>query len=157
MAKILPIIITPNKILREKSKDINPEDLKKAEMNELLLNMEKTMLQEDGLGLAAPQIGKNINIFVINNKGKTLYIINPKITKRSWAKETDQEGCLSIPNTYGDVIRHKKINITYINEKGKKQKINASNLLARIIQHEYDHLNGVLFTDKAKNIIVKAD
>lgn len=157
MAKILPIIIAPNKILREKSKDINPEDLKKSEMKKLLLDMEKTMLQEDGLGLAAPQIGKNLNIFVINNKGKTLFVINPKITKRSWAKETDQEGCLSIPNTYGDVLRHKKINISYINEKGKKQKLGASNLLARIVQHEYDHINGVLFTDKAENIIVKED
>jgi peptide deformylase len=155
MAKILPIIIAPNKILREKSKDINPEDLKKAEMKKLLLNMEKTMLEEDGLGLAAPQIGKNLNIFVVNDKGKTLFIINPKITKRSWAKVVDQEGCLSIPNTFGDVLRHKKINITYINEKGKKQKISASNLLARIMQHENDHLNGILFTDKAENIIVK--
>jgi peptide deformylase len=155
MAKILPIIIAPNKILREKSKDINPEDLKKAEMKKLLLNMEKTMLEEDGLGLAAPQIGKNLNIFVVNDKGKTLFIINPKITKRSWAKVVDQEGCLSIPNTFGDVLRHKKINITYINEKGKKQKISASNLLARIMQHENDHLNGILFTDTAENIIVK--
>lgn len=157
MAKILPIIIAPNKILREKSKDINPEDLKKAEMKELLLDMEKTMLQEDGLGLAAPQIGKNINIFVINDKGKTVYIINPQITKRSWAKVVDQEGCLSIPNTYGDVLRHKKINISYIDEKGKKQKLSASNLLARIAQHEFDHINGILFTDKAENIIVKKD
>jgi peptide deformylase len=157
MAKILPIIIAPNKILREKSKDINPEDLKKAEMKELLLDMEKTMLQEDGLGLAAPQIGKNLNIFVLNNKGNTLYIINPKISKRSWAKVVDQEGCLSIPNTFGDVLRHKKINISYIDEKGKKQKLSSSNLLARIIQHEYDHISGVLFTDKAENIIVKED
>ena len=157
MAKILPIIIAPNKILREKSKDINPEDLKKPEMKDLLLDMKKTMIQEDGLGLAAPQIGKNLNIFVVNNKGKTLFIINPKLSKRSWAKVVDQEGCLSIPNTYGDVLRHKKINISYIDQKGKKQKLSASNLLARIVQHEYDHINGILFTDKAKNIIVKED
>ena len=155
MAKILPIIIAPNKILRNKSQDINPEDLKKPEMQELLLDMEKTMLQEDGLGLAAPQIGKNINIFVINDKGKTLFMINPKITKKSFAQVVDQEGCLSIPNTYGDVKRHKKINISYIDEKGKKQKANASNLLARIIQHEFDHINGILFTDKAENIIIR--
>ena len=70
MAKLLPIIIAPNKILREKSKDLNPEDLNKPEIQELLLDMEKTMLEKDGLGLAAPQIGKNLNIIVIGAGGE---------------------------------------------------------------------------------------
>jgi len=156
MAKLLPIIIAPNKILRQKSTDVNPEDIQSPKIKELLLDMEKTMLEKDGVGLAAPQIGKNLNIIVINNRKKTLFIINPKITKRSFSRISDEEGCLSIPNTYGDVLRNKKINVTYLDENNKKQKINASDLLARIFQHEIDHIYGILFTDKAKNITIKS-
>lgn len=111
------------------------------------------MLVKDGAGLAAPQIGKNIRVVVINHNNKTLFMINPKIIKKSWAKEIAEEGCLSVLNEnneiiYGKVERSKKINCSYFNEKGKKIKLKTNKILARAIQHEIDHLDGILFIDK---------
>lgn len=152
MSKILPIITHPNPILRKKSEDVNLEEIKSPEFQELLLDMETTMLKEDGVGLAAPQIGKNIRAISIYAEGKKLFLINPVITKKSWKKSWDEEGCLSVPNIFGQVERYKKINLIYFNEKGEKQKLITSNFLARVIQHEIDHLDGILFIDKAKNL-----
>ena len=118
--------------------------------------MSETMLKKDGAGLAAPQIGQNIRVIVINKNEKGMPLINPEITKKSWAKEIDQEGCLSVLNAKGEIYylpvsRHKKVSCTYFDEKGKKKKIEAEGLLARVIQHEVDHLNGILFIDRAIN------
>ncbi len=79
-------------------------------------------------------------------------MINPKITKKSWAKELNEEGCLSIPDVYGKVKRNKKINCIYFDKRGQKTKIQAEGLLSLVIQHETDHLDGILFIDKAKEI-----
>lgn len=152
MSKILPIIINPNPILRKKSQDVNLETISDPKFQELLMDMEETMLKEDGVGLAAPQIGKNIRVISIKAEDKNFFIINPTITKASWKKNWDEEGCLSVPNIFGKVERHKKINLIYFNEKGKKQKLATSGFLARVIQHEIDHLDGILFIDKAKNL-----
>jgi len=114
--------------------------------------MKKLMLESDGVGLAAPQIGKNIRLCVINAKEGPICLINPKITKKSWTKEWGEEGCLSIPNVFGQVKRHKKITCQYFNLSGKVLKLSAEGLLARVIQHEVDHLDGVLFIDKARNV-----
>lgn len=155
MPKMLNIIKYPDPLLREKSIDINPEDLNKKEMKQLLEDMEYTMKKLDGAGLAAPQIGMNIRLIVIHDEinKKNILMINPKITKKSWGQEIDEEGCLSVLDEkgeiiYGPVSRHKKINCIYLNEKGEKQKIQAEKLLARIIQHEIDHLDGILFIDR---------
>lgn len=152
MSKILKIITDPNTILRQKSKVLDTNEIKSSKFQELYDNMTITMLKKDGIGLAAPQIGLNIRLIVINYKGETRIMINPVITKKSWAQKTSEEGCLSVPNVFGDVSRHKKINCRYLDTNGKKQKLVANNMLARIIQHETDHLDGILFTDKAKNI-----
>lgn len=114
--------------------------------------MTKTMLKTDGVGLAAPQIGKNIRLAVINSKDGVFCLINPKLTKKSWAHELAQEGCLSIPGVFGQVKRHKKISLIYYDGDGKKIKLTATGLMARVIQHEIDHLDGVLFIDKAERI-----
>jgi len=79
-------------------------------------------------------------------------MINPEIIKKSWKKCWDEEGCISVPNTYGQVRRHYKVSCIYLNKNSQKQKIEAEGLLARIIQHEIDHLDGILFIDKAKDI-----
>ena len=152
MSKILEIITDPNPILRQKSKTINEGEIKSPEFSLLVDKMTTTMLKKDGVGLAAPQIGKNIRLLVIHYNHQNIVIINPIITKKSWAKKTGEEGCLSIPNVFGDVSRHKKITCNYIDMSGKKQKILAEDMLARILQHEIDHLDGILFTDKATNI-----
>lgn len=150
---MLEIVLHPNKILRQKSALIELESLKTAKFKALVKEMTETMFSKDGAGLAAPQIGQNIRLIVINKNGQAIAMINPEITKKSWAKEIDEEGCLSVLNKKGapyhlPVARHKKINCIYFDNKGKKNKIEANGLLARIIQHEIDHLDGILFIDR---------
>lgn len=157
MAKQLTIITNPNPILRKKSEIIDDEKILSAEFQKLLLDMEETMIKKDGAGLAAPQIGQNIRVVVVSHNNKTLFLINPQITKKSWAREIEEEGCLSVLNSKGEIIyapveRHKKINCLYFNEKGSKQKIVAEKLFARVIQHELDHLDGILFIDRLKEL-----
>lgn len=152
MSKLLPIVTNPNPILRKTSEKVNLEEILKPEFKDFLLDMEKTMLVEDGVGLAAPQIAKNIRVVIVKNNKKVIPMINPEITKTSWSKVWGEEGCLSVPDTYGEVERYKKINVTYFDKKGNKKKITANNFFARVIQHEIDHLDGILFIDKAKNI-----
>jgi peptide deformylase len=156
MAKQLNILINPHPILRKKSIEIKPEELLSKTMKTLLLDMEETMKMKDGAGLAAPQIGKNIRMIVVSDENKTIFLINPKITKKSWARKVEDEGCLSVLNDKGEIIyapisRHKKINCIYLDEKGNKKTLAAENLLARVIQHEIDHLDGILFIDYLKN------
>lgn len=149
---ILKIITQPNPILRKKSKEISLKEIKADGLAKLVSSMEKTMLKTDGAGLAAPQIGKNIRLAVINSKDGPVCLINPKIIKKSWAKELGQEGCLSIPGIFGQVKRHKKITLIYCDQTGKKMKQSAQGLMARVMQHEIDHLDGILFIDKAAAI-----
>ncbi len=166
MPNELKIITNPNPILRKKSAEISQKDVSSKEIKELCSGMEKLMIASDGVGLAASQVGKNIRIIVINadeavkrasslkiNAVKGLiYMVNPKITKKSFAREWGEEGCLSIPDVFGQVRRHKKITCRYFGLDGKQIKLNAAGLLARVIQHEIDHLDGILFIDKANNI-----
>lgn len=157
MPKELKILIHPHPTLRKKSQDIPEAELSRKDFKELLLDMEETMLKKDGAGLAAPQIGQNIRAIVIRHENKTLFLINPQITKKSWAREIEEEGCLSVLNEKGEIIyapveRHKKINCLYLDRQGRKQKISAEKILARVIQHEVDHLDGILFIDKIAKI-----
>ena len=152
MAKILPIIKNPSPLLREKSEEIDLKKIKANELKGLCADMIKTMKEKDGVGLAAPQVGKNIRLIAINIKDGPKIMINPKITKKSWAKEWSEEGCLSVPGVYGKVRRNKKINCIYFDKGGQKTKIQAEGLLSFVIQHEIDHLDGILFIDKAKEI-----
>ncbi len=153
MPKQLKILLNPNPILRKLSTPLDTNEILKPEFKVLLADMAETMMNKDGAGLAAPQIGQNIRVVVIHHDKKTLFLINPQITKKSWAREIEEEGCLSVLNDKGEIIyapveRHKKINCVYLDEKGIKNKIQAEKLLARVIQHELDHLDGVLFIDK---------
>lgn len=149
---ILKIITQPNPILRKKSAETKPEIIKSREFQGLISAMAKTMLKTDGVGLAAPQIGKNIRLVVINSKDGVFPLINPKFIKKSWARELGQEGCLSIPGVFGKVKRHKKISLTFYDRNGNKIKMTAEGMMARVIQHEVDHLDGILFIDKATAI-----
>jgi len=135
-----------NPILRQKStpvKNITEEILN------LIKDMTETMLKIDGVGLASPQIGKNIQLFVINPKLSKKYIfINPEISKMSKRTELMEEGCLSMPGVYKKIPRAKSLRIKAIDETGKEFKLKAKDLSARVIQHEIDHLNGILIIDK---------
>ncbi len=148
MTKILPIIIYPNPILRKKSIKINFKKTTPEEIKKLCSVMYSTMMDAEGAGLAAPQINKNIRLIVLSTQDGQINLLNPEIIKKSWNKIYDSEGCLSVPGVYGNVKRHKKIICQYFNEEGKKIILEAEGLLARVIQHEVDHLDGILFIDK---------
>jgi len=154
---ILKIITQPNPILRKKSTEIDLKKIKAPELKSLISAMAKTMTKTDGVGLAAPQIGKNIRLVLINSKDGAFCLINPKIIKKSFARELGEEGCLSIPGIFGKVKRHKKITLTYLNQNGKKIKLAAQGLMARVMQHEIDHLDGILFIDKAIEVEEKSN
>lgn len=152
MTKIYNIITESNPNLRKKSKKIDLLGINKPEFQEFLRDMKATMLKRDGVGLAAPQIDKQIRVIIVNTKDGPVAMINPVITKKSWRQVWGEEGCLSVPKTFGEVRRRKGLVCEYYNEKGEKKSIEASGLMARIIQHELDHLDGVLFVDLARKI-----
>ncbi len=138
-----------NQTLRQKSLPVRRIN---ADVRSLIEQMKKTMKQNNGVGLAAIQIGEPTRIIVCEIDDKFYTFINPEIIKSFSETLAMEEGCLSLPNMYGEVERPKKIILKAINFDGKKIKIKAFGLLARVIQHEIDHLDGILFIDKAKNI-----
>lgn len=125
-----------------------------AETASILEDMAETMEQYRGVGLAAPQIGLNLAIVVIRpgEDFPVFEFINPKITNCS-GEEIDVEGCLSCPGTFGEVPRCTSVQLKYQDRKGRRKVLNASGFFARIIQHELDHLSGVLFIDKVTNFV----
>ena len=130
---LLPIYIYGHPVLRKVSEDITPEY---AGLSKLLDDMWQTMYESDGVGLAAPQIGKNIRVFV-----------NAHILERSGDDVPFNEGCLSIPGIHEDVMRKDRIKIAYRDENWVEHVEEFTGTRARIIQHEYDHLDGIVFTD----------
>lgn len=145
------------KFLRQKTADFDFSGFNRKETRQLIEKMRRTMNSADGIGLAANQIGLGMKVFVAqvpNEKGgmKFYAIFNPTIEKVSSQKTTLEEGCLSVPGMYGAVERPEKITLSGYDQNGRKIKIKAWGLLARVFQHEVDHLNGALFIDKAKNL-----
>jgi len=135
-------------VLREKAKEvpkITPNILK------LLDNMAETMYEADGVGLAAPQVGVSKRVIVLDVGEGLIELINPEITDRE-GEETDAEGCLSIPGVFGDVPRYARVTVKGLNRHGEEVEYQAEGLLARCFQHEIDHLEGVLFVDKAATL-----
>jgi peptide deformylase len=152
MPNILPITTSPNPNLRKKSREIASKTLKSEEFINLCKEMEETMLKKDGVGLAAPQIGESIRLIVVNTKNGVIAMLNPELVKKSWAKEWGEEGCLSVPGVFGEVKRHKTVSCNYMSLSGEKKCLDSKGLLARILQHEIDHLDGILFIDKARGL-----
>ncbi len=110
------------------------------------------MKEARGIGLAAPQIGESLRIFTVSIEDKIYVFINPEVRDLSKEKIPFEEGCLSVKKIWGPVVRPKKLTIKAFNENGEPVKIRAKGLLARVIQHEMDHLNGTLFVDKAEKL-----
>ncbi|MFD2729984.1 peptide deformylase [Enterococcus camelliae] len=142
---LYPIIIQPNEQLRRTNQVV--QELT-DELVELLDDMYETMLAHDGVGIAAPQIGKNLQIAVVEvDENDRFDLINPQIIE-SKGKTIFVEGCLSIPHVFGTVERAEEITVRYFDREGDEMEVTAYGYLARAIQHEIDHLNGILFTDK---------
>jgi peptide deformylase len=147
---MLKIITHPNSILRSKAEEVAIDEIQK--LGGFISDMEKTMLKRDGIGLAANQVAVTKRIIVISTKDGTLALINPQLSRKSFKKEEAEEGCLSVPGVFGIVKRHVSVRVTGLTKKGEKIIINAKGMYARVLQHEIDHLNGILFIDKAKKI-----
>ena len=146
---IYPITLYGNAILRKSCQDIVEGDIDVKNLSE---DMFKTMHQADGIGLAAPQIGLNIRIFVLDagsrdEEKKPITMINPKIISLHENKVPYEEGCLSFPEHFAEIDRPEKIKIEYLDEDNSKKISTFSGFESRIIQHELDHLNGILFVD----------
>jgi len=139
-------------MLRRKADTVKATELRKPELQQLFLDMVETMDDNDGIGLAAPQVNKSIQVAIIKTKEGALVLVNPKITRFSLRKELGEEGCLSIPGVYGTVKRSRNIRVHALDKRGKRINFKAAGLFARVIQHEVDHLNGILFIDKTVEI-----
>ena len=156
---ILPVQIIGTSVLRQKAIDID-KDYK--DLSVLIENMYETMYQSEGVGLAAPQINKSIKLFVIDAtpleeddpslKNFKKVFINAKITEYSGDKKTYNEGCLSLPGIREDVIRNEIIEIEYFDQDFNFHKETLDGIKARIVQHEYDHTQGILFTDRLPSL-----
>ncbi len=157
---IRKIITEPNKLLREISLPV--ENVGKKEQ-QLMDDMLDTMYAANGIGLAAIQIGVPKNVVVIDlnkdNKKIPMFFVNPKITSKSKSLTKYEEGCLSIPNLFAEIERPSECEIQYLDYFGKEKTLKANGLLATCIQHEVDHLKGILFIDYLsklkKDIILK--
>ena len=111
-----------------------------------------TMIEVKGVGLAAPQVGMSLRIFTANVEDKIFVFINPEVKDFSDDEIPFEEGCLSVQKVWGQIVRPKKLTVKALDENGRPFKIRARGLLARVIQHEMDHLNGTLFIDKAEKL-----
>jgi peptide deformylase len=142
----MKVVHLGEEILRQKAVPVESID---DEIRELAKEMFVTLKEEEGVGLAAPQIGKSIRMFVVKaDDGVERVFINPQIVATSSEQVTYEEGCLSIPKLYEDVVRPERITIQARNENGRRFNLEADGFLARVIQHEYDHLEGILFIDR---------
>lgn len=155
---IRPIITLPNPLLRRKARAVSRFD---SELQRLIEDMIETMRAAPGVGLAAPQVGVLERVIVVEyaeddekeDSPKRLYIVvNPEIKVTSRETEIGVEGCLSIPGMQGEVERALQITVRGLNRHGQPVRIKAKGWLARIFQHEVDHLNGVLYTDRATRV-----
>jgi len=163
---ILPIVAYGDPVLRKKCVDIDKDHPK---LDEILDNMFETMYAAKGVGLAAPQVGLPIRLFLVDTspfagdddlsedehaevESFRKVFINAKIVEESGDEWAFNEGCLSIPDVREDVFREPEIVIEYFDENFKKQKEAYRGLIARVIQHEYDHIEGILFTDKLSSL-----
>lgn len=152
---ILKIVYTPDEVLRRKAHKITTFDKK---LQQLIDDMVDTLHDAPGVGLAAPQVGVSEQLIIVEysendeERPKLYAVVNPEIVKPSDDMEMGIEACLSIPGVAGEVERHTAITVKGLNRYGKPVKYKVSGWLARIFQHEIDHLDGVLFTDLATRI-----
>ena len=158
---ILPIIWAPDPVLKTKCRSVDVVD---DEVRRLIDDMFQTMYFAPGVGLAAPQVGVTKRVIVVDVAGKDekpqpISLVNPDIVWRSDATQIYEEGCLSLPELYADVERASHVKVRYLDRDGAEQKIEGEGLLAVCLQHEIDHIDGVLFVDHIsalkRNIMMK--
>jgi peptide deformylase len=160
---ILKVSRMGHPVLRKKVSPVPPADIASGPIQRLIDDMAQTMLEYNGVGLAAPQVHEELRLFVAQvirdredeedetREPEILALINPEIKPASRHVEEDWEGCLSIPDLRGLVPRHRDISVKAYDRTGRQIELQASGFMARVIQHETDHLDGVLFLDRMKS------
>jgi peptide deformylase len=145
-----PVPLRPdrNGVLRQRAKKVGKVD---RSVQRLLDDMLETMRQAPGIGLAANQVGQLVRVIVVELEDTTLQLVNPEIIHRD-GEVVMTEGCLSMPGFEGDVRRPEKVTVRALDRQGKAIKIQADEMLARVLQHEIDHLDGILFVDRLDNL-----
>ncbi|MDP3986475.1 MAG: peptide deformylase [Candidatus Veblenbacteria bacterium] len=147
---MLPLVLVPQPILRQVAKPVELPITE--EVQRLGRDMIEAMVHYHGIGLAAPQVNQGVRLIVIATVSGPTVCVNPEIVKSSWRKVNFEEGCLSIPNVFGLVRRPERVLVHYCNLQGEEREEWLVELAARVYQHEVDHLNGVLFVDRASKI-----
>jgi len=165
-----PVVQEGDAVLRQKAKPVAKKDITTPKIRGVISRMKKVLAGEEfGVAIAAPQIGHSLRIFVVSGRAllpidspedtpplPDMVFINPELTRLSRAKKEMSEGCLSVRGKYGAVVRHEKASVKAQNEKGETFTYNGTGLVAHIFQHEYDHLDGILYIDKAVKLVEDA-
>ena len=150
---LLPVLVNPHPLLRERAQEVDAGTLERLKREGFIDNLVETMHVKDGVGIAAIQVGQLHRIIVAQEGSKTRIYVNPVITSSSIRKESDTEGCLSVPGKIGIVRRPKTCTMHALDLDGNPVIRKVKGLVARIYQHEVDHLNGILFIDKAEHVM----
>jgi peptide deformylase len=153
----LPIITVPHATLNTPANPMPVEYIVDPKIQELIANLRETMYAAEGVGIAAPQVNILERVCIIGkeatpNKETDIVLINPTLERISRSTNTDTEGCLSIPKIYGEVKRPKDIRVHALDGEGNSISFDAHDFFARVIQHEVDHLDGILFVERAKHL-----
>lgn len=144
----LRLVASDDPVLRQTAKAVKSP----SQVADLAADILETMEAEAGVGLAAPQVGKSVRLCTVSVDGERMVLINPEITKRSEKLISWEEGCLSLPRLFGDVVRPAEITFRYTDLDGRTHVRAADKLLARVVQHELDHLDGILFPDRMEDL-----
>lgn len=151
---MLNTLTYPNEKLKQKSIEVTRTEMKDWKLQTFIDEMIETMKKSNGVGFAAPQVGQNTRIIIATkNDGEILALINPEIVKKSLFKTKSEEGCLSVPGKLCVVRRHKTVEVKAEDRLGREVKLKANGLFAIVLQHEIDHLDGMLIVDKAEKIM----
>ncbi len=167
---VKPIVKLPHSVLRAPAEAVPPEDISGGRIQRLIADMRDTLASSaDGVGLAAPQVGAGLRIFLVSEEAKVIdagapakgakpeweyfVFINPVLKKRSRQKNMAAEGCLSVPGKVGEVARAEKVYLEWRDEHGRRHERGFAKFFARVIQHELDHLDGMLIIDRAKKLL----
>ncbi|MDE2006125.1 MAG: peptide deformylase [Rhodospirillales bacterium] len=149
-AETIPILIAPQAILKARARPVAPADA--DQVRALIPRMFAAMYAAPGIGLAAPQVGIGLRLAIVDlmpdEKPAPHILINPEIVAASDELATREEGCLSLPNQYADVTRPARVRVRYFDTEGAKRELSAEGLLSACVQHEIDHLDGILFVDR---------
>lgn len=152
--ELLDIRIVPDPMLKAKARPVTDADA--ATVRALVPRMFATMYRAPGIGLAAPQIGTPLRLAVVdlmkNDRSDPITLINPEVVATSEETTTREEGCLSLPGMYADITRPARVKVRYLDQEGARREIEADGLLAACLQHEIDHLDGILFVDHLSSL-----